>query len=100
MANLSIDIIGSILSYLETRDLILASRINKKWNRSFKNNLWKYEIILSKYHSKIVDTGLIYFKGVRTINLSKCYKITDAGLIHLKGVHTINLRHCSQITDL
>src|SRR5581483_7121900 len=100
MANLSIDIIGSILSYLETKDLILASRINKKWNKSFKNNLWKYKIDLSKYYKKITDHKLIHLKGIHTINLYNCNKITNLGLIHLKDVHTIDLRNCHQITDV
>src|SRR5581483_8031813 len=98
MANLSIDIVGSILSYLKTKDLILASRINKKWKKSFKNNLWKYKIALFKYCNKITDTELIYLKGVHTIDLWCCYQITDTGLFHLKGVHTIDLYQCNKIT--
>ena len=47
MDTMSNDIISCIFQYLQTKDLILASRITKKWRKIFKTNLWKYKIDLS-----------------------------------------------------
>ena len=54
------------LNILETKDLILASRITKKWRKIFKVNLWKYKIDLSPYCNKITDNALVHLKGVQT----------------------------------
>ena len=66
MNTLSNDIVSCIFEYLETKDLILASRITKKWRKIFKITLWKYKIDLSLYYKKITDNALIHLKGVQT----------------------------------
>jgi hypothetical protein len=100
MNTLSIDIISVIFEYLDTKELIWASRTCKNWRRAFIKYLPKYKLNLSSYGDKITDADLFHLKGVHAINLYHCQKITDAGLIHLKGIHTIRLDYCHQITDV
>ena len=97
--DLSIDILSVIFEYLDTKELIWASRVCKQWRRVFIKYLPKYKLDLYQYIDKITDASLVHLKGIQTIDLSWCKQITDSGLVHLKDVHTINLYGCNQITD-
>ena len=99
MESIPIDIINLFFVYLNTKDLIWASRTCKQWRYIFKKYIGKYKLDLRQWRNKITDQSLKNLKGAHTINLSYCNQITNRGLEHLKGVHTIYLYNCNQITD-
>ncbi|AYV76828.1 MAG: F-box domain protein [Barrevirus sp.] len=101
MDTLSGDIIGTLFEYLSTKELILSSRVNKKFRKAFKDNIWKYKIVLWRWSDKIRDNHLIYLKGVKHIDLSMCKKITASGLASITedgGLISICLGDCN-LTD-
>ncbi len=53
------DIISCIFEYLDTKDLIWASRVSKKWRKVFCRNLWRYKIDLSPYFGKITNLAWV-----------------------------------------
>ncbi len=96
---LSVDTLSIVFEFLDTKQLILASRTCKRWRHTFLKYIGKYKIDLLLRNGKITNEHLAYFKGVQSINLYGCKQITDEGLKHLHGIQSINLSWCAKVTD-
>ncbi|AYV76811.1 MAG: F-box domain protein [Barrevirus sp.] len=95
------DILSIIYEFIDTKQLIWASRTCRKWHKVYHDNLWKYKIDVTQWSNKIKDKHLESFKNVRTINLKSCYQIEGPGLKHLDKAINVDLSYCKIIgTDL
>ena len=122
MGSIQSDILGIIFEYLDTKNLILASRTCKKWRYTFKKYIGKYKLDLSLWSNKITNLEplgnlvkleklviadenvldiepISHLNKLKNLNIRKT-PISDIDpLKELRGLDILNISNCPGITD-
>ncbi len=88
------DVLSHIFEYLDTKQLIYASRVCKKWRKVYNDNISKYKFELCvNWRKYINDNDLKYLQGAGVHN------ITDDGLKYLKNCKVVWIYFNDNITS-